>query len=246
MPIVRGAEGEHVKIYGLNELVRALKQISDEDPDGINQLKAINYKVAGYVKQKATSKAAAQGALALKAMHHMAISQTAARAALREQIIAAHDASGTKREGFYAFGGVEFGAYQNKRRLVKERALRSTNGGGTRRQVKASRATMIHDNEDIGKVARRVESQFVDKTGRTVGRGEVYEKQRVQLKRRENGGIYAVRGWNQFKPWTGNGHTAGHFFFPTVRAEFPHIQDMYWRELEHLIFKVWHDKGNVR
>lgn len=246
MPIVKGAEGEHLAVHGLSELIKAFKEIEDQDADGITQLKAINYKVAGYVKRKATTKAAAQGALALKAMAHMQISQQAARAALREQIIHAHDAAGTKQAGWYAFGGTEFGAYHNKRRLVKERALRSTAGGAARRQTKASRATMIHDNEDIGKVARRVESQFVDKTGRTVGRGEVTEKQRVKLKRRKGGGIYAIRGWNQFQPWTGNGHTAGHYFFPTVRAEFPHIQEMYWRELEDLIFSVWHDKGSYR
>jgi len=241
MPIIKGGEGERIAVEGLNELIKAFKEIEDQDADGINQLKAINYKVAGYVKHKATTKAAAQGALAMKAMAHMAISQQAARAALREQIVAAHDASGTKKEGWYAFGGTEFGAYHNKRRLVKERALRATVGGAARRQTKASRATMIHDNEDIGKVARRVESQFVDKTGRTVGKGEVTEKQRVKLKRRKGGGIYAVRGWNQFRPWTGNGQTSGHYFFPTVRAEFPHIQDMYWRELEDLIYRVWRD-----
>ena len=246
MPIVRGAEGEHVAIHGLNELIRALKDIEGQDGDGIRQLKDVNYQVAKYIKGKATSKAASRGALALKAMNHMAISQQAARAALREQVIAAHDAGGTKRESWYAFGGIEFGAYHNRRRLVKERARRQTMGGAIRRQSKASRATMVRDNEDIGKVAKRVESQFVDTKARTVSRGETYEGQRVQLKRRKNGGIYAVRGWNQFPQWTGNGQASGYFFFPTVRAEFPEIQEMYWRELEHIIFKTWHDKGNVR
>lgn len=84
-------------------------------------------------------------------------------------------------------GGANFGAYTNQRRLIK-----APNQRGRR-----SRATRVREGESILKVATRVESQFVSRSGRTVGMRE--GGTRVQLARTSSGALRVVNGWNQFR-----------------------------------------------
>ena len=84
-------------------------------------------------------------------------------------------------------GGANFGAYTNQRRLIK-----APNQRGRR-----SRATRVREGESILKVATRVESQFVSRSGRTVGMRE--GGTRVELARTSSGALRVVNGWNQFR-----------------------------------------------
>lgn len=84
-------------------------------------------------------------------------------------------------------GGANFGAYINQRRLIK-----APNQRGRR-----SRATRVRDGESLLKVAIRVESQFVSRSGRTVGMRE--GGTRVKLARTSSGALRVVNGWNNFR-----------------------------------------------
>lgn len=84
-------------------------------------------------------------------------------------------------------GGANFGAYTNQRRLIK-----APNQRGRR-----SRATRVRDGESILKVATRVESQFVSRSGKTVTAFE--GGTRVQLARTASGGLRVITGWNNFR-----------------------------------------------
>lgn len=83
-------------------------------------------------------------------------------------------------------GGANFGSYNDLRRLIK-----APNQRGRR-----SRATIVRQGESILKVATRVESQFVSRSGRTVSAFE--GGTRVKLARSSSGGLRVIRGWNQF------------------------------------------------
>lgn len=84
-------------------------------------------------------------------------------------------------------GGANFGSYTDLRRLIK-----APNQRGRR-----SRATTVREGESILKVATRVESQFVSRSGKTVTAFE--GGTRVQLARTKAGGLRVIRGWNQFR-----------------------------------------------
>ncbi len=41
-------------------------------------------------------------------------------------------------------------------------------------------------------------------------------------------------GWNQFRPWSGSGSTAGYFLYPAIRQDMPEIVDMYGDAVEKI------------
>ena len=84
-------------------------------------------------------------------------------------------------------GGANFGAHIDQRRLIKAPNVRG----------RRSRATIVREGESILRVATRVESQFVSRSGRTVSRFE--GGQQVKLARTASGGLRVIRGWNQFR-----------------------------------------------
>jgi len=89
-------------------------------------------------------------------------------------------------KGVPYFGGANFNARLDETRLIKAPNVR-----GTR-----SRATLVRSGENVDKVARRVESQFVDSRGRNIGkRGGGTQ---VRLARTKSGGLRAIKGWNNF------------------------------------------------
>ena len=117
--------------------------------------------------------------------------------------------------------GAEFGAYRNKLRLRK-------NTGG--------RAYIVRDESDkaIRKAIARIEAQTRD------------DHETVKARRRTVGATPVavtgrVRGWNQFRPWRGNGEGAGYFLFPAIRQAGPEIVDLYGDALERLAAKAFPD-----
>lgn len=115
-------------------------------------------------------------------------------------------------------GGVEFGAERNVLRLRK-------NTGG--------RATKVRNEENLDKVIGRVQAQTVAANGK----GSVAKRlggTQVQV-------IGKVRGWNQFKPWKGNGANAGYALYPAIRSKIGEVVDSYGDAIEKLAKKAFPD-----
>jgi hypothetical protein len=107
--------------------------------------------------------------------------------------------------------GVEFGAHRNVRRVIKN----------TR-----ARPTIVRDGENIDRVIGNIENQSIEAGSRKTsykrfrGRGDVIGVRAVRV----------IRGWNQFKPWKGNGSSAGYALFPTIRERQREIVAIYEKE----------------
>ena len=211
-----------VLIEGLSDFRRELNKLKREHGvDGTKGLKEANYKVAQFVVDKSKLKAKSLGGRESLAATTMKASKTAAAA----QILA-----GGKGDAGAMFGGSEFGAYRNRRRLKKNTQ------GMTQRKI---RHTIVRDNEDISKVIRRVENQTVtmDKYGGFSN---------VSKRTRRIGGIAVkvtgvIIGWNQFNNWRGNKAKAGYFLYPTVRSSTDEIIVKYANEMEQQLRPVFPD-----
>lgn len=213
MPRVRSADS--INVTGLNELRRAIKEADKRfGSSGQDALKDVNYKVAEYVIDQAQGTAAGLGDMQRKA----AASMDASRSGVSARVLA-----GGRQAPF--FGGAEFGAHRNKRRLLK-------NTGG--------RATLVRNSENVDKVIRRVENQ-------TVAYDRYGAPNTVKRRAREAWGATPVKvtgtilGWNQFRDWRGNGRGAGYFLFPTIRQNLQDIIDMYGDEMQKLLGDVFPD-----
>jgi len=185
-----------VRIDGLDEFRKELRKLGALD--GLEALKATNKRIAEMVVEKTKPRMA-------KASH-----QSASTLAASNTARGAYVRGGGPRAP--QFGGVEFGAYQNMRRLIKNPYK------GQGRKARRSRATIVRSGENIDKIRKRVESNFVTSTGKTVSAREGGMQVRVKQVR---------LGWNQFEKWTGNGPSAGYFLYATVRAESQEIMDLY-------------------
>lgn len=213
--VQRGSRADAVFVQGLDdfrkELARLDKQLNN---GGRKALKEVNFDVANFVVNKSRSAATSFGSMDVKAMKSLKASKTQAEAKIM--------GGGTK---YPMFGGSEFGAYQNRKRLIK-----NTKG----------RATIVRNNENIDKVIRRVESQTV-----------IYDRRgaptTVRKKARDSWGGTAVKvegimlGWNQFRPWRGNKATAGYIIYPTLRSSTPDIIGLYADGFTKLLSKVFPD-----
>jgi hypothetical protein len=213
MAVVRGADT--INVTGLTELRREIRKVRDAGgPDGTDQLKDLNYKVADLVVGKARGKASSVSNMAAKASKSMEAS--------RSGVSARVNAGGAK---YPFFGGAEFGAYSNRRRLIK-------NTGG--------RATVVRKNESLTKVRKKVESQ-------TLAYDRYGGSSTVRKRARQDYGATGVKvtgvrvGWNQFRQWLGNGEGAGYFLFPTVRANRDEILEIYGDGMKDLLRDVFPD-----
>jgi hypothetical protein len=213
MAVVRGADT--INVTGLTELRREIRKVRDAGgADGTQQLKDLNYKVADLVVGKAQGKASSVSPMAAKASKSMEAS--------RSGVSARVNAGGAK---YPFFGGAEFGANSNVRRLIK-------NTGG--------RATAVRKNESLTKVRSRVESQ-------TLAYDRYGGSSTVRKRARKDYGATAVKvtgvrvGWNQFKRWLGNGEGAGYFLFPTVRANVDEIMEIYGDGMKDILRDVFPD-----
>lgn len=213
MAVVRSADS--VNVTGLAELRREIKKARDAGgPDGAGQLKELNYQVAEFVIGKAKTKASSVSPMASKAAQSMDASKSGVSARVN---------AGGARYPF--FGGAEFGAQRNRKRLIK-------NTGG--------RSTIVRKNESVSKVIKKVE-------GQTLAYDKYGGSSTVRKRARQDYGATAVKvtgvriGWNQFQPWLGNGGGAGYFLFPTVRANIDEIIDIYGDGMQDVLRNVFPD-----
>lgn len=132
-------------------------------------------------------------------------------------------------------GGANFGSYTDQRRLIKSRS----NARGRRR------ATIVREGESILKVATNVERQFVTRSGKTVTAFEGGE--RVALKRRSNGALVVIRGWNQFRakgqpstPWQKG---SDQFLYRAVTMTQADISKSYQEFIDKMIGDAFPDSG---
>ncbi len=134
-------------------------------------------------------------------------------------------------------GGANFGSYTNQRRLIK-----APNQRGRR-----SRATRVREGESILKVATRVESQFVSRSGRTVSMRE--GGTRVQLARTSSGALRVIKGWNQFreKGGTPTPYVKGRdqFLYRAVSMTQAEISESYQRFIDKMIAQAFPDKSQA-
>lgn len=224
--VIKSADS--VRIDGLDAFRKELKRVQTEGGEnGQALLSELNEKIASYVIRHALAKAATLGSMEYNAAQSMNASKSG---------VSARITAGGAKAPF--FGGAEFGAHRNLRRLVKA-PVRRTNNRGKTFTSKRARATIVRDNEDIGKVARRVERQYVDKSGKTVTRRE--GGRQVKLERTSSGNIKVIRGWNQFQNWRGNKTGAGYFLFPTIRDKFDEIGEIYMDELDNITRQIFPD-----
>ena len=211
MAVVRSVDS--VNVTGLAELRREIKKAQQAGgPDGAGQLKELNYQVAEFVIGKAKTKASSVSPMASKAAKSMDPSKSGVAARV--------NAGGAK---YPYFGGAEFGAHRNRKRLIK-------NTGG--------RSTIVRKNESLSKVTKKVESQ-------TLAYDRYGGSSTVRKRARQDYGATAVKvtgvriGWNQFKPWLGNREGAGYFLFPTVRRNIDEIIDIYGDGMQKILRDVF-------
>lgn len=133
-------------------------------------------------------------------------------------------------------GGANFGAYTDQRRLIK-----APNQRGRR-----SRATMVRQGESILKVATRVESQFVSRSGKTVTAFE--GGTRVRLARTASGGLRVINGWNNFRakgqPPTQWRKGRDEFLYAAVTRTQDQISAAYQRFIDETIGRPFTDKSS--
>jgi len=213
MAVVRSVDS--VNVTGLAELRREIKKAQQAGgPDGTQQLKDLNYQVSEFVIGKAKTAAGSVSSMASKAAQSMDAS--------RSGVAARVNAGGAK---YPYFGGAEFGAHRNRKRLIK-------NTGG--------RSTIVRKNESASKVIKKVESQ-------TLAYDRYGGSSTVRKRARQDYGATAVKvtgvriGWNQFKDWRGNKSGAGYFLFPTVRRNIDEIIDIYGDGMQDILRDVFPD-----
>jgi hypothetical protein len=117
------------------------------------------------------------------------------------------------------FGGANFGAYNNEKRLIKARNARGKRG----------RATIVRRGENVDKVAKRVEQQYVTRGGKTVSKKE--GGRQVKLERTAAGGVKVIRGWNQFRRWT---KRHDYFLYQSVASNRRDIEKMYLKAMNDI------------
>lgn len=222
-----------VQVRGLKELRAEAKQL--EDPKAFEaELRDVHYRVANEVVSAARPKMAQQGKLGASAAETMKANRSgvAARMSLGSEDVP------------WALG-VEFGAKQNLRRIIKNtrryRGVTLDNGSG-RRLREGGRATIVRDDEVLDDVIGRIRSQSIDFTSRTnqskrfrglgsVGGVDVA----TYAGGRRRGQAIVMRGWNQFRPWRGVGPQAGYAIYPTIRAKSDSIVRKYEDEVRSIL-----------
>ena len=61
---------------------------------------------------------------------------------------------------------------------------------------------------------------------------------RNQLRNTRRG---VMRGWNQFKPWRGNGSGAGYFLYPAIRDATDNVVEIYGTEIDKIMREAFPD-----
>jgi hypothetical protein len=197
--------GGRVEVVGLNKFRQDLKR-STADAD--KQMTEANNKVAGVVIRGAR-------ALADTRQEKRAAATLAATSTGR----AARVTGGGK--GVAYFGGANFGAHINQRRIIKLK------GKG---QSKRGRSTVVRKGQRVKDVVGRIEAQSNPNTGRG-----------VSVKRDKAGNVKVIRGWNQFRAAGGRPTRwrkgKDQFLYAAVRTMYPTIA----REYQEALDRFTHD-----
>lgn len=219
---------ERIKIVGLSDFLRDIKNAT-EDKSGQKLAQEANKKTGEFIidiaRREASTKAEKKAASTLTAKKAMA---------------AVRVVGGSEAVPYFA--GANFGAYRNKVRLIKARAVRDIGGGFINQ--KRTRATMVRGigtQRQIQKTAQRVERQYVDTRGRTVARKE--GGQQVRLARTKSGNIRKIRGWNQFRKWSKG---KDYFLFRSIQKNFKEIIEFYYEALDDATRKAFPDGRGLK
>lgn len=202
-----------IEIQNLSPFIKGLKQAT-ADPKGLEQLKKANEEVALLVIKKAYQTADSPQ------RKRAAETLKPAKSALGVYVI-----GGSK--SFPFFGGANFGAFHDLLRLIKARKTRGVNVG------RRSRATTVRRNEekDLEKIIKRVESQTVNRAGKTIKKREAGRDAKlyqVKLQRNKQGNVVAIRGWNMFGLWRKG---KDYFLYRSINQNYDEIGGIYLDEL---------------
>lgn len=212
---IRSADST-IYVRGLDEFRAELKRIDTTGGEGYRkELGRANREIGELVRTRASGQAGTK-------QERQMVADMKTSAAVR----AARIEIGNGESASYAYGA-EFGAYRDRRRLIK-----NTRG----------RATIVRNNERLSKVIRKVESQTLsyDRYGGTTT---------VRKKAREAWGATAVKvvrvvvGWNQFRPWRGNKLGAGYVLFPTLRKYSDEIAEKYMARVMDIAGRAFNSGG---
>jgi hypothetical protein len=187
-----------VEVVGLSAFRREIRKAT-EDGSGEELLREANYR-AGLAVIK-WARAEAQGN---KQRESAAKTLTSLRRGYGVYVV-----GGDKTVPY--FGGANFGSDRDVRRIIKNK-----------RQGKRSRATRVREGEDIEKVVRKIEEQYVDKRGRTMTQKE--GGRQIKVARTKSGATRSIKGWNQFARWTKG---KDYFLYKGVQRNYKDLQMVY-------------------
>lgn len=196
-----------ISVDGAKALRQSLKDLGDRAL--LNKLAKDNAQIADLIVRRADDFANA-GREAIVAARLKSVKSAANVSVRLPQMVDVNDKRGPRPIGT----GTEFGAYRNRRRLVK-------NTGG--------RHTIVRDNENLNAVIKRVEAQTrmgfdtVRKKARTMESYQGFTKAVKVTK--------VIRGWNGFRSW----RKSGYFLFPAIRDKRDEAIDLYMQSIE----EVW-------
>ncbi|CAB4203900.1 hypothetical protein UFOVP1387_25 [uncultured Caudovirales phage] len=198
---VKGQKDQFGKIEIVNytAFLKAIKQAAD-DGYSAEIIQKANEEVAKIIIRRANQ--IATGKMEKRAASTLVQSSNKLRVAVT---------GGGKAAPF--FGGANFGSYRDTRRLIKAPNVRG----------KRSRATLVRHGEDIDVVARRVENQSVEASGKTISK-RLYKEGKVDLARTKTGGYRVIKGWNQFREFQKG---RDHFLYRAVSHEERYIMGLY-------------------
>jgi hypothetical protein len=226
-----------IKIRGLKELRAELKELENAK-EFETELKDVHHRIALMIEAKASPKLARiKGGMG---------SAAAGTLSARRSVTGAQVSLGGGDVPWAL--GVEFGAKQNLRRIVKNtRKYRGVDlNVGKRRIREGGRATIVRDDEDLDQVLGRIRSQTIDFSRKNTakrfrGMGAFGVDAATYSTGRRAGQNIVIRGWNQFLPWRGIGEGAGYAIFPTIRDSQDEIARMYEEEVGRITARAFPD-----
>lgn len=212
---IKGQKDQFGKIEIINytAFIKAIKQAADE---GYTEsvIQKANEEVANIIIRRANQ--IATGKMEKRAASTLVQSASKLRVAVT---------GGGKAAPF--FGGANFGSYRDTRRLIKAPSVRG----------RRSRATLVRHGEDIDVVARRVENQSVEASGKTISK-RLYKEGKVELARTKSGAVRVIKGWNQFREFRKG---KDHFLYRAVSYEERHIMGLYQTAIDRVTGQAFPD-----
>jgi len=194
-----------IEIVGYTQFMKAMKQ-AEKDGDAEQLLQKANEEVANIIIRRANQIAGTK----MEKSAASTLQQSSSR--LRVAV------TGGGKSAPY-FGGANFGANRDTRRLIKAPNMRG----------RRSRATTVRHGEDVDVVAKRVESQSVESSGKTISKR--LGGQGVELARTQSGGLRVIKGWNQFKQQSKG---RDFFLYRAVGQQEEHIMGLYQTVLDRI------------